>query len=134
MFKRIRSSVSKLAGYTLSFGGGSLLVLATLAIAAPDASSQSAKFEFGILGDTDYSKKTEKELPKVIAEMNKANLAFVVHIGDFEADPRPYNRKPTLISMPCVEENYKRVRAVFQTSKHPFLLTPGDNDWTDCGK
>ncbi len=75
MFDTIRSSISKPTNYTLSFGGGSLLVLATLAFAVPDANSQSAKFEFGILGDTDYSKKTEKELPKVIAEMNKANLA-----------------------------------------------------------
>ena len=108
--------------------------MALLVTAAPDADAQSAKFEFGIIGDTDYSKKMEKELPKLIAEMNKVDLSFVVHIGDFEADPRPYNRNPKKISMPCVEENFKRVRAVFQTSKHPFLLTPGDNDWTDCGK
>ena len=134
MFKRIHNSISKPTKYILSYGVGSLLAVALLVSAAPDASAQSAKFEFGILGDTDYSKKQEKELPKVIAEMNNADLAFVVHVGDFEADPRPYNRKPKLISMPCVEKNFKRVRAVFQTSKHPFLLTPGDNDWTDCGK
>lgn len=111
---------------------GSILVISFITFASPVANSQSAKFEFGILGDTDYSKKTEKELPKIISEMNNADLAFVVHIGDFEADPRPYNRAPEKRSMPCVEENYKRVRTVFQTSKHPFLLTPGDNDWTDC--
>ena len=74
------------------------------------------------------------ELPKMIAQMNRENLSFVIHVGDFEADPRPYNRAPTKISMPCVAKNFKRVKAVFQTSKHPFVLTPGDNDWTDCSK
>ena len=23
---------------------------------------------------------------------------------------------------------------MFQTSKHPFVVTPGDNEWTDCHK
>ena len=134
MFARSCSSIFNPTKYNLLCGVGPLLAVALLVSAAPDASAQSAKFEFGILGDTDYTKKQEKELPKVIAEMNKANLAFVVHVGDFESDPRPYNRRPKRASMPCVEENFKRVRAVFQTSKHPFLLTPGDNDWTDCDK
>ncbi len=132
MFERTCSSISKSTKHDLAYSAGSLLAVALLVSAAPDASAQSAKFEFGFLGDTDYSLKEEKELPKMIAEMNNADLSFVVHVGDFESDPRPYNRRPTKISMPCVEENFKRVRAVFQTSKHPFVLTPGDNDWTDC--
>jgi len=130
----LNASTSKLDRLVHSWGVGPILAMALLLSAAPDADAQSAKFEFGVLGDTDYSFKMEKELPKMIAEMNNADLSFVVHVGDFEADPRPYNRKPTKISMPCVEENFKRVRAVFQTSKHPFVLTPGDNDWTDCDK
>ena len=134
MFHEIRGSIYKPSKYILSSGVAPMLALAMLAFTTPNASAQSAKFEFGILGDTDYSFKMEKELPKIMAEMNKADLSFVVHVGDFEADPRPYNRNPTKISMPCVEKNFKRVRAVFQTSKHPFLLTPGDNDWTDCSK
>ncbi len=34
--------------------------------------------------------------------------------------------------MPCVDENYKAIFDVFQTIRHPFVLTPGDNEWTDC--
>jgi hypothetical protein len=34
--------------------------------------------------------------------------------------------------VPCVEEGYKRVLASFQRVRHPLILTPGDNDWTDC--
>ena len=134
MFHEIRGSIYKPSKYILSSGVAPVLALAMLAFTTPNASAQSAKFQFGILGDTDYSFKMEKELPKIMAEMNKADLSFVVHVGDFEADPRSYNKNPTKISMPCVEKNFKRVQAVFQTSKHPFLLTPGDNDWTDCSK
>jgi hypothetical protein len=34
--------------------------------------------------------------------------------------------------MPCVDENYTAVFNSFQAIRHPFILTPGDNDWTDC--
>lgn len=34
--------------------------------------------------------------------------------------------------MPCTDENYLRVLASFKRSTAPFILTPGDNDWTDC--
>jgi hypothetical protein len=134
MLERTRRLFCRQSNFLLPAVAAVLPVMALLAAAPPDAGAQSAKFEFGILGDTDYSFVMEKELPKMLAQMNKAALSFVVHVGDFEADPRPYNRSPTKISMPCVEKNFKRVRAVFQTSKHPFVLTPGDNDWTDCGK
>jgi len=96
------------------------------------AEAQGQKFQFGAVGDTGYSKKGEQEFAPLIAAMNKADLAFVVHVGDFEADPRPYERNPDRISMPCTDESFDRVLASFQESVHPFILTPGDNDWTDC--
>jgi hypothetical protein len=34
--------------------------------------------------------------------------------------------------MPCVDENFKTILDSFQSSKHPFIFTFGDNDWTDC--
>jgi len=96
------------------------------------ADAQSQKFQFGVIGDTSYSKVAEQEFDRLMAVLNKENLTFVVHVGDFEADPRPYERSPDKISMPCTDENFQRVLATFQTSVHPFILTPGDNDWTDC--
>ncbi|MBT5839534.1 MAG: hypothetical protein HOH80_11090 [Rhodospirillaceae bacterium] len=133
MLERTRRFICRQSNFLLP-AVAALPLMAMLAANPPGAQAQSKPFEFGILGDTDYSFVMEKQLPKMMAEMNKAGLSFVVHIGDFEADPRPYNRSPTKISMPCVEKNFKRVLAVFQTSKHPFVLTPGDNDWTDCSK
>jgi hypothetical protein len=96
------------------------------------AAAQSGKFQFAAIGDTAYSKRGEQEFDRMIAAMNKESLAFVVHVGDFEADPRPYERSPDKISMPCTDESFARVLASFQRSAHPFVLTPGDNDWTDC--
>lgn len=101
-----------------------------LVAAAAQASAQS--FQFAAIGDTGYSKKSEAEFDRMIAAMNREPLAFVVHVGDFEADPRPYMRSPATITEPCTDDSFKSVLAQFQSSSHPFVLTPGDNDWTDC--
>lgn len=34
--------------------------------------------------------------------------------------------------MPCVDESYKAIFDAFQSIRHAFILTPGDNDWSDC--
>ena len=109
------------------------LVAAVVSLAfVVTANAQSQKFQFGVIGDTSYSTVAEKEFDRLMAALNKENLAFVVHVGDFEADPRPYQRSPDKITMPCTDENFQRVLATFQQSANPFILTPGDNDWTDC--
>ena len=106
--------------------------LVAVAMALGIDASQAQKFQFAAIGDTGYSKKSETEFSRMIAAMNAQDLAFVVHVGDFEADPRPYERNPDAISMPCTDESFGKVLAQFQQSAHPFILTPGDNDWTDC--
>ena len=98
------------------------------------ADAQNQKFQFGVIGDTSYSKVAEQEFDRLIAALNKETLAFVVHVGDFEADPNPYERSPDKVTMPCTDENFQRTLATFQKSANPFVLTPGDNDWADCHK
>ncbi len=112
-----------------------LAVVAVLALAALVACSRETaaqKFQFAAIGDTGYSKKSEQEFARMIGAMNREDLAFVVHVGDIQADPRPYERNPDRVSMPCTEESLRKVLATFQTSSHPLILTPGDNDWADC--
>lgn len=94
--------------------------------------SSGQTFQFGAVGDTGYSKKSEQEFDRLIAAMNGEDLSFVVHVGDFEADPRPYLRSPDRISKPCTDEHFAKVLTQFQQSAHPLILTPGDNDWADC--
>jgi len=105
-----------------------VMISANAALAQPAL----APFSFAAIGDTGYSKKSETEFDRMIAAMNKQPLAFVLHVGDFEADPRPYNRSPDRITMPCTDESFAGVLKQFQQSAHPLVFTPGDNDWTDC--
>jgi len=96
------------------------------------AHAQPRAFDFAVIGDMPYTKVQEREYQRVLDVLNATELAFVGHVGDFQFDARPYNRNPATASMPCVDENYKAILASFQTVRHPFILTPGDNDWTDC--
>jgi hypothetical protein len=89
-------------------------------------------YDFGVVGDTPYTHVQAEEFKRVMAAIDSADLAFVIHVGDFEFDPRPYNRDPSKADMPCTDENYAAVHKAFDASKNPFILTPGDNDWTDC--
>ena len=95
------------------------------------AQTQSS-FQFALIGDTGYSKVEEQQFERVIAALNANDLAFVIHVGDFQNDPRPHNSNPDRSSVPCIEDSYKRVLSSFERVRHPFVLTPGDNDWTDC--
>jgi len=112
-------------------GRACLLALSIIALAVTTATAQQS-FQFGLIGDMPYTKVQEREYTHVLAELNKAELAFVIHVGDFQFDARPYNQNPASASMPCVDESYKSILQSFQSVRHPFVVTPGDNDWTDC--
>ena len=103
-----------------------------LVAAAGSATAQERAFDFALIGDMPYTKVQEREYQRVLAALNAADLAFVAHIGDFQFDATPYNQNPAIASMPCVDENYKAIYDSFQSIRHPFILTPGDNDWSDC--
>ena len=105
---------------------------ATLLATTVAVNAQDRAFDFGLIGDMPYTKVQEQEYQRVLAALNATDLAFVAHIGDFQFDATPYNRNPAIASMPCVDENYKAVYESFQSIRHPFILTPGDNDWSDC--
>jgi hypothetical protein len=78
-------------------------------------------FSFGLIGDLPYSAKEEEQFPYLIQELNLNPLAFVVHVGDIK---RGGSR--------CDNSVYAQRLKAFQVSTHPFILIPGDNDWTDC--
>jgi len=103
--------------------------LCTLAFCA-HAQADDRPFQFGLVGDTGYTAAGVEGFQHLLAAINRADLAFVVHIGDFENDGRRYN--PATGAMPCTDQNYRLVYDSFQSVRHPFILTPGDNDWTDC--
>jgi len=111
---------------------GALASVSLLAACAGLAPGQGAgRFDFGVIGDIPYTRAQEAEYARVIGDLNASSLEFVAHIGDMMFDPRPYERNPALARMPATDENYAYVLGTFQTIRHPLVLTPGDNDWSD---
>ena len=111
---------------------GALASVSLLAACAGLAPGQGAgRFDFGIIGDMPYTRAQEAEYARVIGDLNARSLEFVAHVGDMMFDPRPYERNPALARMPATDENYAYVLGTFQTIRHPLVLTPGDNDWSD---
>lgn len=79
------------------------------------------RFEFGLMGDQQYNKKSEAQFPNIMNDLNEVDLAFVVNIGDFTGGRGP-----------CDDGTFSSRKNDFQASKHPLIYTPGDNEWTDC--
>jgi hypothetical protein len=73
------------------------------------------------LGDVPYSQPQANLLEGVIEEMNREPLAFVVHVGDITSGIGP-----------CGDEWLEARKRQFERIRHPFVLLPGDNEWTDC--
>jgi hypothetical protein len=101
------------------------------AIAEADKEAQDLRFEFALIGDMPYDGEQEKEFGRLMKEINQADLAFVVHDGDFWFDGLAW--KDSMDGFPpCSDETFQDRYNLADSSKHPFILVPGDNDWTDC--
>ncbi len=81
----------------------------------------SDAFEFAAIGDVPYSEADSLRFLRLRDLINAEDLAFVLHVGDIKGG-----------STSCADETLKSRLQLFNTFRHPFVLTPGDNDWTDC--
>lgn len=97
-------------------GGDSAVTAALVAKYKPTRT----EFQFGLVGDQQYNAEQEARFPAVIRRMDREPLAFVAHDGDIKGGQR------------CTDDLYRDRLQLFQSSQHPFVYTPGDNDWTDC--
>lgn len=83
-------------------------------------SKGKGKFEFALIGDTPYS--SIEGFEKVQKEINSNHqIKFVLHAGDIKNG-----------SSLCDDEMYFDRLERFNQFRAPFILTPGDNEWTDC--
>jgi len=84
------------------------------------------QYAIGLWGDVPYSvTQATVGVPNLIADMNRAHLAFSVHDGDLKTG----NGAPI-----CDDALYTRSVNTFNTLSSPAMFTPGDNDWTDCDR
>ena len=112
-----------------SAAGSALALSRTLAmpapagpVAAPPPGDDRA-FWFGFIGDTPYSRLEANALTGIFEAMTHEPLEFVLHVGDI---------KSSLES--CDDELLESRIALLDECPHPLVLTPGDNEWTDCGR
>jgi len=93
---------------------------------------RSEPYTIGLWGDLPYSDvQALVGVPNLIADMNRNNLAFTVHDGDLKAGSgTPGSVTPTT----CSDALYVQALRFFNALRAPAMLTPGDNDWTDCDR
>lgn len=108
-----------------------MLLLSGCATVPGGSETRSGRFEFALIGDMPYDARQEKQFPNVMKEINAADLVFVVHDGDFQWDGAGWNEKAGGLP-PCSDAAFEDRLRLAQSSRHPFIFTPGDNDWTDC--
>lgn len=91
----------------------------------PVVSAQATTFSFVALGDLPYGSDETAGVKyrQLITQINALNPEFSIHVGDFkEGNAR------------CSDEEFELQRKHFDLFKGALIYTPGDNDWTDCGR
>jgi hypothetical protein len=106
----------------IGLGVALLSLVLGCASARPAAEAGATRFEFALIGDQQYNEASEAQFPRLMADVDRSSVSFVVHVGDFKAGT----------SMPCTDDLFESRKRQFDDSRHPFIFTPGDNDWTDC--
>ena len=95
------------------------LIVAGCASAPPAVAPRAPAF--ALLGDVPYSQPHANLLDGMIERINRQSPAFVVHLGDITSG-----------NGPCTDEWFEARASQFARFAAPFVLLPGDNEWTDC--
>ncbi|MEQ7129508.1 metallophosphoesterase [Actinopolymorpha sp. B11F2] len=77
---------------------------------------------FALIGDTPYGDAQRAEFPGLVRAINTdPGVTFTLHAGDVKNG-----------SSTCDDARFADLAGQFGTFADPFVLTPGDNEWTDC--
>jgi len=87
--------------------------------------ARAETFSFVALGDLPYGpdETAGVKYRQLITQINALKPEFSIHVGDFKEG-----------SARCSDEEFERQRKHFDLFKGALIYTPGDNDWTDCGR
>lgn len=95
------------------------LLCLLLATAGP---ALAQPFSFALIGDAPYNRGEAVAFDRMIDAINAdRDIALVLHAGDMKSGGEP-----------CSDELLHARIAQLARSTRPLLVTPGDNDWTDC--
>src|SRR5712671_2656160 len=120
---------------TLGAAGRLTAIFAAAAIAASVTHSLSAKddddrrddhdgdsYTIVLFGDMPYNALGKAQYPALLADINRAHVAFSLFDGDLKAGG----------DGPCSDSLYTTALDDFNSLDRPLIVVPGDNDWTDC--
>lgn len=96
-----------------------VLAAALLAACCTAAAQSSERTPFALFGDAPYSQAHANLMDTTIDEINANKVAFVVHLGD-------------ITGRDCSDAWFEARAKQFARFSAPFVLVPGDNEWTDC--
>ena len=96
--------------------------LATLLFACATL-AQAEVWHVGLIGDVPYADDERRELPYLLESMARQGVDFIAHIGDFKHGKDR-----------CDDALFADRYQLFNASRVPFVFTPGDNEWMDCGR
>jgi hypothetical protein len=115
-FKRVTMAAAAIAA----------TVGATVAMAAPGGDHRDRAaghgYTIALFGDMPYNAAGREEYPRLIADVNRSDIAFSAFDGDLKAGA----------DGACTDQLYTQSLAWFNSFRRPVVVTPGDNDWTDC--
>jgi hypothetical protein len=87
-----------------------------------DDDRDDGSYSIALFGDMPYNALGKAQYPAMLADVNRANVAFSVHDGDLKAGG----------DGPCSDSLYYNALNYFNSLESPLVLAVGDNDWTDC--
>jgi hypothetical protein len=82
---------------------------------------QVARFEFGLFGNQRRDDAERSRFPRLMAAINRADLAFSVDDGGIGSAPAD-----------CTDDYDLESHDLFDRFRAPLLYTPGQSDWRDC--
>ena len=80
-----------------------------------------APYRVALFGDVPYTSSGEVEYDRLIDDVNVDDVAFSIHVGDFQAS-----------TSTCTDAQINENIVRFDRFERPLVYTPGDNEWTDC--
>jgi hypothetical protein len=106
--------------------GFAVAAAASVVVVAPappaGAGPSSSEVTFALIGDTPYGDAQRAVFPALVDQVNHdRKIRFVLHAGDVKNG-----------SSTCDDARFADLAALYDTFEDPFVLTPGDNEWTDC--
>ncbi len=99
-----------------------LIVVAGVLLLAGRCTRASETYSFALIGDGPYASEDSLRYEALIGQVNAdEDVEWVIHAGDIKKGAQS-----------CSDGILEGRLAILNRFEDPLILTPGDNEWTDC--